>query len=76
MMSFRVGGPLAAALTDTDTAAAENGTQPTDLPGWHHGRVEQTVLERARTGDERAFDVLTEPYRRELLVHCYGCSDR
>ncbi len=70
-MSFRVGGPLAAALTDTDTAAAENGTRRADLPGWHHGRVEQTVLERARTGDERAFDELTEPYRRELLVHCY-----
>jgi RNA polymerase sigma-70 factor (TIGR02960 family) len=33
--------------------------------------VEQTVLQRARDGDERAFRELTEPYRRELQVHCY-----
>ena len=25
----------------------------------------------AQTGDQRAFDILVEPYRRELLVHCY-----
>jgi RNA polymerase sigma-70 factor (TIGR02960 family) len=36
------------------------------LPG-----VEQTTLERARDGDERAFRELTDPYRRELQVHCY-----
>jgi len=30
-----------------------------------------TALELARTGDERAFGELVEPYRRELLVHCY-----
>jgi RNA polymerase sigma-70 factor (TIGR02960 family) len=28
-------------------------------------------LSRARAGDERAFRDLTEPYRRELLLHCY-----
>ncbi|MFE3442389.1 RNA polymerase subunit sigma-70 [Nocardia sp. NPDC059180] len=33
--------------------------------------MEPTVLERARAGDERAFGELTDPYRRELLVHCY-----
>jgi RNA polymerase sigma-70 factor (TIGR02960 family) len=33
--------------------------------------VEQATLERAREGDERAFRELTEPYRRELQVHCY-----
>jgi RNA polymerase sigma-70 factor (TIGR02960 family) len=33
--------------------------------------VGQGTLERARTGDERAFADLIEPYRRELLVHCY-----
>ncbi len=70
-MSFRVGGPPAAARTGTDTAATENGTRRANLPGWHDGRVEQTLLERARAGDERAFDELTAPYRRELLVHCY-----
>ncbi|MGI5128336.1 RNA polymerase subunit sigma-70 [Pseudonocardia sp. CA-107938] len=30
-----------------------------------------TALERARSGDERAFGELVEPHRRELLVHCY-----
>jgi RNA polymerase sigma-70 factor (ECF subfamily) len=30
-----------------------------------------SALERARTGDERAFGELVEPHRRELLVHCY-----
>jgi RNA polymerase sigma-70 factor (TIGR02960 family) len=33
--------------------------------------VEQTTLQRARDGDGRAFRELTEPYRRELQVHCY-----
>ena len=29
------------------------------------------TLERARAGDEQAFRELTDPYRRELQVHCY-----
>src|SRR3954464_6070548 len=29
------------------------------------------TIERARTGDEQAFRALTDPYRRELQVHCY-----
>ena len=33
--------------------------------------MEQTTLQRARDGDERAFRELTDPYRRELQVHCY-----
>jgi RNA polymerase sigma-70 factor (ECF subfamily) len=33
--------------------------------------MEQTTLQRARDGDERAFGELTDPYRRELQVHCY-----
>jgi RNA polymerase sigma-70 factor (ECF subfamily) len=33
--------------------------------------VEPTTLQRARDGDERAFAALTDPYRRELAVHCY-----
>jgi len=30
-----------------------------------------TTLARARTGDDEAFRALTDPYRRELQVHCY-----
>ena len=30
-----------------------------------------TTLTLARAGDEQAFRELTEPYRRELQLHCY-----
>ena len=33
--------------------------------------LEQAALGRARAGDEQAFRELTDPYRRELLAHCY-----
>ena len=29
------------------------------------------LMSKARGGDDAAFRELTEPYRRELLVHCY-----
>ena len=29
------------------------------------------TLDRARAGDQQAFRALTDPYRRELQVHCY-----
>ena len=32
--------------------------------------TDQTLL-RARGGDENAFRALTDPYRRELQLHCY-----
>ncbi|WP_232667265.1 sigma-70 family RNA polymerase sigma factor [Pseudonocardia sp. TRM90224] len=32
---------------------------------------EVALIARARAGDDTAFRELTEPYRRELLVHCY-----
>jgi RNA polymerase sigma-70 factor (TIGR02960 family) len=38
---------------------------------WQADSVEQATLEQARTGDEQAFRELTDPYRRELLAHCY-----
>jgi signal transduction protein with GAF and PtsI domain len=31
----------------------------------------EAALTRARAGDEDAFRQLTDPYRRELQVHCY-----
>jgi len=31
----------------------------------------QSALTRARAGDEEAFRAITDPYRRELQVHCY-----
>jgi RNA polymerase sigma-70 factor (TIGR02960 family) len=33
--------------------------------------VTETALVRARAGDGEAFRELTEPYRRELQLHCY-----
>jgi len=33
--------------------------------------VRALLMDRARAGDGQAFKELTEPYRRELLVHCY-----
>jgi DNA-directed RNA polymerase specialized sigma24 family protein len=33
--------------------------------------TEATVVAAARDGDEAAFRTLTEPYARELHVHCY-----
>ena len=34
-------------------------------------RVSEQTLDRARAGDEEAFRELTDPYRRELQLHCY-----
>jgi RNA polymerase sigma-70 factor, ECF subfamily len=33
--------------------------------------VTDQILARARAGDEDAFRVLTDPYRRELDLHIY-----
>jgi RNA polymerase sigma-70 factor (TIGR02960 family) len=38
---------------------------------WQADGVEQATVEQARTGDEQAFRELIDPYRRELLAHCY-----
>jgi RNA polymerase sigma-70 factor (ECF subfamily) len=39
----------------------------------NHTKTEEQVkyLESARAGDHQAFEQLVEPYRRELLAHCY-----
>jgi RNA polymerase sigma-70 factor (TIGR02960 family) len=44
------------------------------IDGPWHDRAQamtETSLTQARAGDEQAFRALTEPYRRELQVHCY-----
>src|SRR5713101_7155847 len=33
--------------------------------------LDANQLAAAKAGDQQAFQQLTEPYRRELLVHCY-----
>src|SRR5690348_15296545 len=33
--------------------------------------VSNSVLTRARAGDRQAFASITDPYRRELQLHCY-----
>jgi RNA polymerase sigma-70 factor (ECF subfamily) len=38
---------------------------------WQQERLEHNRLARAQRGDEEAFAALTEPYRRELQLHCY-----
>ncbi len=38
---------------------------------WQHERLEHNRLARAQRGDQEAFEQLTQPYRRELQVHCY-----
>jgi RNA polymerase sigma-70 factor (TIGR02960 family) len=38
---------------------------------WEDAVVSHATLARARAGDERAFRELTDPFRRELQLHCY-----
>lgn len=33
--------------------------------------MDEAIFDRARAGDELAFGALTDPYRRELQLHCY-----
>src|SRR6201995_2022547 len=42
-----------------------------DEMAWQQERLEHNRLARAQRGDEAAFAQLTEPYRRELQLHCY-----
>src|SRR5207302_187911 len=38
---------------------------------WEDGAVTSDLIARARAGDDEAFRQLTDPFRRELQVHCY-----
>src|ERR671927_215052 len=38
---------------------------------WQTWPVNDSALIRARAGDHQAFAALTDPYRRELQLHCY-----
>jgi RNA polymerase sigma-70 factor, ECF subfamily len=49
------------------TPENKNATSAHDLAR----RRERESLKAARRGDERAFALLVEPYRRELQAHCY-----
>src|SRR5579859_7735840 len=50
--------------------SVRNGRDKTGKEG-EASVVTADLLSRARTGNGDAFRELTEPYRRELLVHCY-----
>jgi DNA-directed RNA polymerase specialized sigma24 family protein len=39
--------------------------------GCEDAMVTQNTLARIQAGHEQAFRELTDPYRRELLAHCY-----
>jgi DNA-directed RNA polymerase specialized sigma24 family protein len=49
------------------------------IGGWDHDRTQERaatvgtidLITRARAGDGDAFEELTQPYHRELQVHCY-----
>ena len=62
-------------MVRSDTAGGRNGTagpfwdEPVSLPVMIV--TAETMLQRARGGDEGAFRQLTEPHRRELQLHCY-----
>jgi len=49
-----------------DTADTEKGPLAVTIMG-----ATEDTLGRARAGDERAFEALMAPYRRELQLHCY-----
>src|SRR6266568_3373632 len=63
-------------------SAAQFAPRPVSSSRWKCGRMRERgdarvelvaadLISRARAGDGDAFQELTEPYRRELLVHCY-----
>src|SRR5687768_5839699 len=60
--------------------SAQFGVPPVSIPSGRQGAgetccdggvVTTDLMTRARAGDADAFRELTEPYRRELQVHCY-----
>src|SRR6266700_1790784 len=77
---------VVSATTDADAASSGIGRPPTAQFGPRPASIEcgkgaskkggvrverADLMSRARAGDGDAFRELTEPYRRELQVHCY-----
>src|SRR5256886_13972954 len=61
-------------MTDRSISGAD-GVPMSDAPNRNQScrdaAMTPPTLTRARTGDEEAFRELTDPYRRELQLHCY-----
>src|SRR6476620_3885387 len=53
--------------TNFDRRWCRNGCEPR----CHTSPMNDGGLVRARAGDQQAFAALTDPYRRELQLHCY-----
>jgi RNA polymerase sigma-70 factor (ECF subfamily) len=61
---------------DTDQSAKWAGSAELlviagERGGWEDAVVTTNLIARSQAGDELAFGQLIDPYRRELLVHCY-----
>jgi RNA polymerase sigma-70 factor (ECF subfamily) len=53
--------------TNLERSWCRNGCEPR----WQTSLVSESASMRARAGDDQAFAALTDPYRRELQLHCY-----
>jgi RNA polymerase sigma-70 factor (TIGR02960 family) len=57
--------------SETDRRGVVNRYEPERDRRCEDPVLSERALELARSGDEQAFRDLTDPYRRELQVHCY-----
>src|SRR5262249_22107760 len=69
---FRLAPPVARATAGQEAAKRLDSlvTRPVSLQDMDVTQRD-TVLSRARAGDENAFGELVDPYRLELQLHCY-----
>jgi hypothetical protein len=59
-----ISAPAGVSMNSVDRCPERRG-------GCEDGEVSTELIDRARSGDEAAFEELIGPYRRELHVHCY-----